>query len=99
MIVTPAKVIKEGQDLLVELRKKGITTHLKLASDATLKEKVTSFLNNARIASNKVEGSIRYEIDKPSAAYSEARVKGYRAQKRMLDNNQQTLLNLVTEER
>lgn len=96
---TPQNVIKEGQDLLVELKKKGITNHLQLASDVTLKEKVVGFLEHVKTALRKIEGEILHEIKKPGAAYNEAREKRYRAQKRILDNTQQTLLNLVTEGR
>lgn len=99
LIVTPEKTIKEGQDLLVELRKKGITNHLKLASDTTLKEKVEGFIKDVRTALTKVQGGIRNEIDKPAAAYSEGRMKGLRAKERILINTQDELLRLVTEKR
>jgi len=70
LIITPNKVIKEGQDLLVELREKQIDDHAKLIFNKDMKQKVSDHIKNIGTALSQIQGDIRGIVDSVPIVYS-----------------------------
>lgn len=98
LIARPPKVIKEGEELIVELNTKGIKDPLMLNFNLDLKKKVLTFLDDVRKAIDWVQGQIIDFVGKASGNTKE-RIKGLRIQETNLVSVQGRLLQLVRERR